>query len=879
MRISVLRGLLFLILVSVNISGHAESVASTDKLCPQASDRTSRTLNYGNLKKRITAATSKNEIREQFRLLDNPAKEQRYAAIMALALAGNIELFTGFVAKRDRDGLSNYAFNYLNSDGTRCLDPVIEKILIQHHQEAWLQRSLQGFFPRNLYRSKELFKAFLAVAYQPDNPQDYRRYARALTSTNLPGIESQILQKARGLLDHTTPRQKSNLPAIHQTFIKYFARRHYTPAVDYMIQVLQAESRNEPKQYFLHQYAATRNIIYRELEQIPSKQTNTIYLAELAKLAKQPWDALYSNELHQLLKYAVKADTTSSYQAALLKQLVHILQIPSLPGQTGYVDRRQNKSGSPAYFDYLIRKDVYKRMAEIGSHAAANALMDELQKVQQSSISQNRDTHTVTLIGVLLEFSPTENVDVARLIQQVRQLPTETRAGYQLALIKRYFHPNNVELFFTVLDEMFDPETEPAAISNDRTKYATIDLLMQQKNAAIDAQLRERLDKYHQAGSLNENKYLHYVRQLNDRLGDESPVYRTLMAEKARAQQQRQRVKAEKYRQAQQQKMQALYDQHASPDGIRKDIQALSHFGSEARQAGYWLVRVGPAILPYAHKALHDPASNAKLKMQLMTVLGEIGDLSSTPHIIATAQTYQDNAYIYQNAFLALSKIPQTQQARAFADSLLSGNHSALSQRSALVWYAQHRDQSASHWARKYSEPTVSEELRYAALYLAARLNLEHTQANIKQELLFDSDRTRRRNLLRALAEVASVDDFKSIAKQSKIAQHLRRDYEIHLLACRFRHADGKNKLAIAKQLLEKRDPVYKREVIRYLIKQQLTEVLSNYLGLNNRYGLSSEMVLQISPTAQLVFSEARRLGYQLKVSEDGLTLQKTTSE
>ena len=70
MRISLLRGLFFLILVSVNIGGHAESVASTDKLCPQSSDRASRTLNYGNLKKRITAPTSKDVIREQFRLLD-----------------------------------------------------------------------------------------------------------------------------------------------------------------------------------------------------------------------------------------------------------------------------------------------------------------------------------------------------------------------------------------------------------------------------------------------------------------------------------------------------------------------------------------------------------------------------------------------------------------------------------------------------------------------------------------------------------------------------------------------------------------------------------------------------------------------------------------
>jgi len=875
MHISVLRGLLILTLMSVNIDGHAVSVASTDKLCPLAGDRAGRSVHYGNLKKTITAPENKDEVREQFRLLDNPVKEQRYAAIMALALAGNVELFERLVAKRDKDGLFIYASHYFNRDGTRCLDPTIEKILIQHHQEAWLQYTLQGFFPKKLYRSKDMFKTFFSVDYTPDKLQDYQRYARALTSTNLPGIESLILQKARGLLDHTTPRQKNNLPAIHQQFIKYFARRQYIPALDYMQQVLEVESRDEPKSHFLYQYAATRNIIYRALGQIQSKQTNQIYLTELAKLAKQPWGELFSNELYQLLKYAIKANKKAAYQDALLKQLIEILQTPSLPGQRGYVDRRKNKSGSPAYFDYMVRKEIYNHIAEIGSHVAANALMDELQRVQQPSVSQNRDTLTVTLMSVLLDFSPTEHVDVARLIRQVRQLSTEMHTSYQFSLMKRYFHPNYAELFFTELDEMFASNTKSAVTNKDRTKYAAIDLLMQQQNAVIDAQLRDRVDRYYQSGGLNEHKYLHYVGKLNHRLGDESPVYKTLMAEKTRAQQKRQREKAEKYQKAQQQKMQALYAQHASPNGIRKNIQALSQFGSQARQAGYWLARIGTAILPYAHKTLQDPISNTKLKMQLMTVLGEIGDPSSTAPIIAAAQSFQDNAYVYKNAFLALSRIPQSQQARVFADSILSGDHSTKSQSSALVWYAQHRDSSASHWARQFSEPSASEDIRYAALYLAARLKLEDAQAKIKRELLADTDMTRRRNLLRALAEVASVNDYKSIAKQTKLDQHLKKDYEIHLLACQFRHADAKQRQAIAKQLLNKRDPIYNREVIRYLINQQQTGILSNYLGLKNRYGLSAEMVLQISPTAQLVFSEARRLGYQMKISEDGLTLQK----
>lgn len=131
MRTAILTSSLFLILVSVNIGGHADSVAGTAKLCPQASDRASRSVHYGNLNKLITAPAGQESVREQFRLLDNPVKEQRFAAIMALAMAGNIELFKQLVAKRDRDGLSIYASHYLHSNGNRCIDPVIETTLIK----------------------------------------------------------------------------------------------------------------------------------------------------------------------------------------------------------------------------------------------------------------------------------------------------------------------------------------------------------------------------------------------------------------------------------------------------------------------------------------------------------------------------------------------------------------------------------------------------------------------------------------------------------------------------------------------------------------------------------------------------------------------------
>ncbi|KPK50365.1 MAG: hypothetical protein AMS22_12270 [Thiotrichales bacterium SG8_50] len=851
------------------------SVKPVEPLCPPATDRLGRTVHYGNLNKTISAPKTQDEIQEQFQLLADQDKDQRYAAIMALALAGNLELFDQLVQQRDRDGLFIYASNYVNADGSRCLDARLEQELLDHHREPWLQRTLQVFFPKNRYQRQALFEEFLSVPYDPNQPAEYQRYARALTATNLTGVEPAILRKARGLLMHETPKQKNNLPVIHQEFIQYFSRRGYAPAVAYVGEVLKVEPRDEPVEHFRYQYIATRNLAYRALRQLPSAHTNAIYLEELGTLSQQPWDALFSSELHALLENAVTVNSDEAYQSALVQQLVQVMQTPSLPGQPGYLDRRKDKRGAPAYHDYQVRKEIYARLGQLGSTAAANALLDEWQRVRESDSEQNRAVLVISLIGVFLEFPEPGNVDAARLIQQARQLPTDIRVSYLLAFMQRYDHPGNVELFFSMLDGLFIPEREPVAIGNEQTEKVLIERLMQRDDRAIDAELRHRLDDYYALGHLAQTKYLRYAQPLNERLGDESPVYLALMAERQRQQQLRKREAEEQYRQELKQQAQALFERNASPEGIRNNIQALSEFGSEARQAGYWLVRVGADVLPYAHEALGDPASNAKLKMQLTTVLGEIGDVRSTSPIITSARAAPRNSYVYQNAFLALGQIPQTPEARVFADSVLSADYPAFAQRSALAYYAQHRDDSAAHWAREFSALEVSEELRYAGLYLAARLGLPGTVAPIKHELLSDPDRSRRRVLLRSLAEVAEVATYDEIASQTGVLQQLRQDYERLRLVCQFRYGTTEDKARLAEPLLRNSDPVYGREVIRFLVSQRRADILSDYLGLNRFSGLPPEMVIRMSPMSAMIISEARRQGYRVEATDNGLVLHK----
>jgi hypothetical protein len=351
-------------------------------------------------------------------------------------------------------------------------------------------------------------------------------------------------------------------------------------------------------------------------------------------------------------------------------------------------------------------------------------------------------------------------------------------------------------------------------------------------------------------------------------LGEVSPTYLAVLEAKKKdkeANRQQELVAAQaRWRQ----EMVEEYVRQSSEEGIAANIEALAKFGSDAKKAGYWLIRVGKPILPQAHVALAEPSVSPELKMQLIVVLGEIGDVSSVPFIISAAQIEPVNTMVLKDAFLSLARIPQTQEATSFAQKWLAiQESSSRAKMSALVYFASHRDRQAGVWSRKFSSQGNEPPLRAAALYLGAMLGEKDIIGAIMQMLAKNQNQAIGHVLWRGLAEITNNKEFKDAMRtlQAKESEELSQIGQY----VRFRNSEGQEKIGLAEELFTAKSPYYAESAIEFLLEIKEFGILAKYFEKKEPFVMSLEMGLYMSTVAQRIFSEARRQGYSVE-EKDG---------
>ena len=788
----------------------------------------------------------------------------RRGAAISLALAGDLQAFEIMIADADWQNLSAYGSYYVNADGHACLAAEIENAIVTHFDDAALRPYLLSFFWKNLYRQRELFDRLVEFDLDDGRPDDFPRVMKAMTATQLRGVEREVLQKAESNLVHDTPVRKRVLPAAHRAFVTFLADRAYEPAIDYMEDLLVAEGCDEEVESFVSEYSVTRSTVYRALDGFPSALVGDVFARQLNRVATDCPANLVNYELAAFGNYAVRHAVTAGQRGQIADALAVLLGLGPPPA---------SEAGSaPGATDDRIHKACVGLLAELGTTEAAAVLVGDLERVIRDADDGSQSGFMfASTLEALRRLPESAELDVPRLLEAVDGVAKVHQLLAVPTILDAHPDPAAHPYYLAQLEWILDSsEGSPPSHAIDPARAldgVTERLLAYQEPQQLEL-TRNEVDRLYQAGLLDESRYLETSAALNQLMGTESLVYDELM--------ERQRLdreaEAQRKREAEQARWLQVTDDNLSLEGIQRNLDALEHRDSGSRTAAAWLVIAGQQVLPSAHALLTDPASSAELKFSLLQVIGEIGDPSSILPVIQIIRTGSNAPGLVKASFQALALMPTSHDARDFVDELLGGDHSMIDRQQALVYLAAIKDPKAGPFARRYSASVVEPELRILGLLLAARLGDNSVLPTIRDLLVATEDRSYREVLLRALGELSDPESYATFSTGHPDILGAESVRKIGSLVA-FRHVSGDAKMELARQLIQSGHPWDRQEAVAFMVEGNHVQPLSELLLLNPYQGLPLLATVAHSPTAVAVLAQIRRMGYRVEETPEGLAI------
>jgi len=190
----------------------------------------------------------------------------------------------------------------------------------------------------------------------------------------------------------------------------------------------------------------------------------------------------------------------------------------------------------------------------------------------------------------------------------------------------------------------------------------------------------------------------------------------------------------------------------------------------------------------------------------------------------------------------------------------------------ALVYLALVREPLGAEIARTFSTPATEPDVRVAALFLAARLGDDEARPVIIEMLQTTEDRSYRDVLLRALAELSTLEALDAFGETNPSLRSPATFRKLQPLVV-FRHADGDRKLEAARHLVASGFDWDRREAVRFLVEEGHTDVLYGFLQPGTFTGQPLLKTILYSPRGVQIFAQIRRMGYRIEETPDGLSL------
>jgi hypothetical protein len=830
----------------------AENIPAAE-LCPPAIKRLNRSVAYGSSDNVLQAPASAEERAALMAKLQSGEGQDRQFAIIRLGLAGDLEAFRLLLANRDIDGLNGYTYNYLNRDGSECIDPELENALLQHLKEPGLGFRLVALLGKNRYRSEAVLNALREIPFDPNTAHQWVAYARNITSTGL-RVEAQVLETAQSLVQMETPVEKRVLPGLHRHYVQYFAARRYSPALSYFQALLKQASREESVQNFQIEFGMLRTVVQRGLAELDGAGASSTLIAELDAIVSKPLDPFSNNELYTVCQL-VPSFTRANDKARVVELLERVLTTPQ----------------SPKY-ELAMRRVVYETLAKLGTPQSGALLTAELARhVRQPATN---DFIVAKLFEALDKTADLDTTPVLALVDNFES-PSGRRRIWGLVAI----HPSaaGVDFLLQELRLAYHGGSKIQQLQGRRASTRLLNTLAAVESPEYQSRVRDGLDDLFDEGVLPERDYVSTVVKLNKALGGESPRYLAFRADQKRARQ-AQQIEAEQQGRKQ---LQAEFAEelvrHRTPKGIAENVERLSAGRSDARRGMQWLIIVGEPALPQLHAVLTSPATDERQMGQIMIVLGEIGSPSSVQPLIEAAQARTDGGY-HGRALRALALLPASPKSIAFANAQLADGVPQRQQIAGLVYLAQIRHAPAAASVTRFTREGLAPRVRAVGFYLGARLGLPGLTAPIVAAHRQSNDPSDRSLLLQSLATLAADRaEFENLATSLGYSDGPN-DYRKNLAYCAFRTASNTapdEKVELAFKVLANGQIWHRREALQYLIAtdpkgtvQRLTGGIGQFMPLHK--------LMPQSANVQLLFSEGRRQGYRLELRDNGYVLDKS---
>jgi hypothetical protein len=834
--------------------------------CP-AADRIYQ-LNFN--KKILYIPGPEDQVRDLLGKISSSHQDEATRAIVSLALAGNLEAFTKLLNAQNANGLSLYCSYYQNANEKKCIDPVLEAAVIEYLDDPKSGEALLQLFRKNYYQSRVLFEKLINMDPEAGNVRRFGLIVNALVACNLPGTEQQVLEHGLANAAHIDRKFWWAVSSVDQHYVDFFTRQDFEPGIQYIQEILDADHYSKvPENYKVH-LINRQNALYYKLEVFPSSKAGDIFINQLSKLPDIPWDMLFNVELGAVGKRSIK----HAQSMAQRKQIVdHLVKIMETGNRLGY-DVCEEKAQSKGSFNIKVRSRLIQFLAQAATDEAATFLLQEFQGLVERKGCRNAINLASQLVIVLNTLPESVSLNVPEFLQAVLKFENRERYLTVPLILKKHPHPEGHRYLLSLLEEIIAKKDELKFLFGMDFQGSftwMLEILLAFDKPEYLFETRKKVDSFYLEKRLEDEIYMSESKRLNSLIGNESPVYAALRKQKEEEERERKRQLAIQERKA----YTAMYEEqivkNLSAEGIKKNVEQLSSGGFEAKRAAGWLVLAGSDALPYMHEALLDATSTAKFKYKIISMLGVIGDQSSIQPVLKTLLANPD--LVHKDVFLSLSHMPVTDEAFSFVEKQLINSNSNKVKQSALVYFAQEKESRAKKWIDQYSD-TTDPKLRLTVLYLAARLHDQRAKDSIIALLMDNPDRSDQGLLLRSLAELVPPDEFQEAIKKSEINPTSKKYYEALWLS-EYRNATSAKKAEAAQKLLQSEYLWDRREAVQYLIGQNRVDILEHFLLADPMVELSYMVEVQGSHVGQLIVLEAKKMGYLIEETDEGIRLSK----